>query len=443
MTRESWTRSSSLGCWVRICTGTVDTVPRLASRRPWLISLILVTGVGPLATDTYIASLPEVRATLGTTSTVAQLTLTFFIAGMAIGQLLSGPVSDSRGRRGLILASSATFTLMSLLCAMAPTGPALVAERAVQGLVAGTGVAVGRAVVTDRYVGARAAAAYGTLTSASLIGPVVAPAVGGALLTVGDWRTIFLFLGGVGVLMTSLAFLGIPETLPVERRQASGLREVAGRMRDLLTDRAFVAPVVVQCLVVAGFFVYIGGSSIVLQTQVGITQQQYTLLFATNALVMVAASVTFRLLVVRTGAVLLRRVAMAVATVAAGVLFAACVLAPGHVPPLTLVWAPLAVMLGGLGMFLPASTSITQAAGRRSAGTAAALGGGIPFLSGALTTPLTGLLGSQTVLTMSSCTVGFYTLAVAAAWRFRHLTPDDRPVRDTATAPGRDLTPVS
>ena len=304
-------------------------MPRLASRRPWLISLILVTGVGPLATDTYISSLPEVRATLGTTSTVAQLTLTFFIAGMAIGQLLSGPVSDSRGRRGLILASSSMFTLMSLLCAMAPTGPALVVERAVQGLVAGTGVAVGRAVVTDRYVGARAAAAYGTLTSASLIGPVVAPAVGGALLTVGDWRTIFLFLGGVGVLMTSLAFLGIPETLPVERRQASGLREVAGRMRDLLTDRAFVAPVVVQCLVVAGFFVYIGGSSIVLQTQVGITQQQYTLLFATNALVMVAASVAFRLLVVRTGAVLLRRVAMAVATVAASVLFAACLLAPG------------------------------------------------------------------------------------------------------------------
>ena len=243
--------------------------------------------------------------------------------------------------------------------------------------------------------------------------------------------------------MTALAFLGIPETLPVERRQASGLREVADRMRDLLSDRVFVAPVLVQCLVVAGFFVYIGSSSIVLQTQVGITQQQYTLLFATNALVMVAASVAFRLLVVRTGAVRLRRVAMTVATVAASGLFAACLMAPGHVPPLPLVWVPLAVMLGGLGMFLPASTSITQAAGRRSAGTAAALGGGIPFLSGALTTPLTGLLGSQTVLTMATCTVGFYALAVAAAWRFRRLTPDDRPAREDATAPERDLTPVT
>jgi DHA1 family bicyclomycin/chloramphenicol resistance-like MFS transporter len=410
-------------------------MPLFPTRRPWLVALVLVTGVGPLATDTYIAALPQVRSTLGTTATVAQLTMTFFIAGMAVGQLLSGPVSDSRGRRSMILASSATFALASLLCAVAPTGLLLVAGRAAQGLVAGVGVSVGRAVVSDRYVGARAAAAYGTLASASLVGPVVAPAVGGVLLTVGDWRTIFLFLGVVGVAMTTLAFLGIPETLPVERRQASGLREVADRMRDLMTDRVFVAPVVVQCLVVAGFFVYIGGSSIVLQTQLGISEREYTALFATNALAMVLASIAFRLLVVRTGAAVLRRAAMTVATLGGVALLAACLLAPDHVPPLPLVWAPLAVMLGGLGMFLPASTSITQAAGRRSAGTAAALGGGIPFFSGALTTPLTGLLGSQTVLTMASCTVGFYALAVAAAWRFRRLTPDDRPRRP---APDRD-----
>lgn len=410
-------------------------MPPYSSRRPWLVALVLVTGVGPLATDTYIAALPQVRSTLGTTATVAQLTMTFFIAGMAVGQLLSGPVSDSRGRRSMILASSATFALASLLCAVAPTGLLLVAGRAAQGLVAGVGVSVGRAVVSDRYVGARAAAAYGTLASASLVGPVVAPAVGGVLLTVGDWRTIFLFLGVVGVAMTTLAFLGIPETLPVERRQASGLREVADRMRDLMTDRVFVAPVVVQCLVVAGFFVYIGGSSIVLQTQLGISEREYTALFATNALAMVLASIAFRLLVVRTGAAVLRRAAMTVATLGGVALLTACLLAPDHLPPLPLVWAPLAVMLGGLGMFLPASTSITQAAGRRSAGTAAALGGGIPFFSGALTTPLTGLLGSQTVLTMASCTVGFYALAVAAAWRFRRLTPDDRPRR---SAPDQD-----
>lgn len=402
----------------------------LRTGRPWVLALVLVTGVGPLATDTYLASLPQVRASLGTSSTVVQLTMTFFIAGMAVGQLLAGPVSDGRGRRGMILGGATTFTLVSLLCAFAPTGWTLVAERGVQGLVAGVGVAVGRAVVSDRYAGPRAAAMYGTLASFSLIGPVVAPAIGSGLLAVGDWRTIFLFLSGLGVLMTTTAFVGIPETLPVERRQATGLRDVGLRMRDLLGDRVFVAPVLVQCLVVAGFFVYIGGSSIVLQTQLGTSPAQYTVLFATNALVMVSASVAFRLLVVRTGAALLRRVALGVATSAGTVLFLVCLLAPDHAPPLPLVWAPLAVMLGGLGLFLPASTAIVQAAGRRSAGTAAALGGGVPFFVGALTTPLTGLLGSQTVLTMASGTFAFYVLALLAAWRFRHLTLDDRPVRD-------------
>ena len=125
----------------------------LRSGRPWLLALVLVTGVGPLATDTYLASLPQVQATLGTSSTVVQLTMTSFLAGMAVGQLVAGPVSDGRGRRGMILAGAAMFTLMSLLCALAPSGWTLVVERGVQGLVAGVGVSVGRAVVSDRYAG--------------------------------------------------------------------------------------------------------------------------------------------------------------------------------------------------------------------------------------------------------------------------------------------------
>ncbi len=405
----------------------------LRSGRPWLPALVLVTGVGPLATDTYLASLPQVQRSLGTSSTVVQLTMTSFIVGMALGQLLSGSVSDSVGRRRMILLGAATFTLTSLVCAVSPTGWTLVAARAVQGLVAGTGVAVGRAVVSDRYDGARAAAMFGTLASFSLIGPVVAPGIGGALLTVGDWRTIFLFLTALGALMTTFAAVGIPETLPPDERHPGGVRQVAARMRELATDRVFVAPVAVQCLITAGFFVYIGGSSIVLQSQLGLSPAQYSLLFSTNAVGMVLASLAFRLLVARTGAVVLRTIALTVATGAGFVLFAICLLTPDHQPPLPLVWAPLAVMLAGLGMFLPSSTVVVQRAGRRLAGTAAALGGGVPFLVGALTTPLTGLLGSQTVLTMASGTAFFYALAVLVAWRTRRLVPSDSPAEDVVT----------
>ncbi|MEO5709154.1 MAG: multidrug effflux MFS transporter [Nocardioidaceae bacterium] len=407
----------------------------LRSGRPWLPALVLVTGVGPLATDTYLASLPQVQRSLGTSSTVVQLTMTAFIVGMAVGQLLSGSLSDGVGRRRMILFGAATFTLTSLVCAVSPSGWTLVSARLVQGLVAGTGVAVGRAVVSDRYDGPRAAAMFGTLASFSLIGPVVAPGIGGTLLTVGDWRTIFGFLTALGALMTALAVVGIPETLPPDRRHPGGLRQVAGRMRELATDRVFVAPVAVQCLVTAGFFVYIGGSSIVLQSQLDVTPGQYSVLFASNAVGMVLSSLVFRLLVARTGAVVLRTIALTVTTTAGFALFAICLLTPAHQPPLALVWAPLAVMLAGLGMFLPSSTVVVQRAGRRLAGTAAALGGGVPFFVGALTTPLTGLLGSQTVLTMSAGTAFFYLLAVVVAWRTRRLVPSDRP---EAEAPGRE-----
>lgn len=397
------------------------------ARRPWTAAVVAVTAVGPLATDTYIASLPAVQRSLSTSSTTAQLTMTLFIAGMAVGQLVSGPVSDGVGRRRMVLASSVAFTLLSLLCAVAGSGWLLVLERGLQGLVAGVGVSVGRAVVSDRLSGDDAAAAFGTLAAFGLVGPVVAPVLGGVLLTVGDWRTIFFFLAVVGVVMTTLGLLGLPETLPPERRQSTRLREVGDRMRDLLTDRAFVAPVVVQCLMVAGFFVYIGGSSFVLQTQLGVSPHRYTLVFASNAVVMILASIAFRLLVRRTGAAPLRVAGMVLAIVPAAVLLVACLLAPDHRPALPVVWLPLAAMLGGMGLFLPASTAIAQQAGRRSAGTASALSGGLPFLVGALTTPTTGLLGSQTVLTMAGCTAGFFAAAAVAAVRLRTRSPDPAP----------------
>ncbi|MBU2664222.1 Bcr/CflA family efflux MFS transporter [Actinoplanes bogorensis] len=394
-------------------------------RRPSTTALLIVTGTGALSTDTYVASLPEVQASLHTSSSTAQLTMTSCIAGMALGQLLSGPVSDARGRRGLVLTACVVFAAMSVLCALVTSGWLLVAERLVQGAAAGVAVAVGRAVVNDVWRGRQAAAMFGTLSAVGLIAPVVAPAIGGVLTaTVGGWRVVFWFLAVVGVVMAVAAYTGLPETLPPERRQPGGLRQLGRRAADLLTDRSFAAPVLVQCLTMAGFFVYIGGSSFVLQEQLGISARLYTIVFATNAAAMVAASVTFRFLVIRTGPILLRRIAVVTQTTGVAALFAAALLAPGHRPPLAVVWVALAVMTAGLGMYLPANAAITQHAGRRAAGTASAFGGGLPFLAGAVTTPLTGLLGDQTVLIMSGGMALFFAAAAVAGVALRSATID-------------------
>jgi len=239
--------------------------PGARSRRPSTVALVLVTGTSALSTDTYIAALPAGRSSFATSDAAVQLTLTACIGGLAAGQLLVGPVSDARGRRRIVLAATVTFTAMSVLCALSTSISVMLLARVAQGMAAGAAAAVGRASVTDTREGRAAAATFGTLTAVSLVGPVVGPAVGALLLPLGGWRAVFWFLAGVGVLMTAAAAIGLPETLPPERRQPGGLRRLLGRSAELVRDRSFITPVAVQCLVTCGFFVYIGGSSIVLQ----------------------------------------------------------------------------------------------------------------------------------------------------------------------------------
>ncbi|MBO3737490.1 multidrug effflux MFS transporter [Actinoplanes flavus] len=379
-------------------------------RRPALVALILVMGVGPFATDTYIAALPELQSTLETSATVAQLTLTAFIVGLAAGQLLIGPLSDSFGRRRLLLGCAVLFAALSAVCGLSPTGGVLVAARLLQGFVAGGGVALGRAVVTDTYRGDRAAATFGAISSVTFFGPVIAPAIGGAILAHGTWRTVFAALTVLGGLMALAVALGVTETLPPERRHPAGLRALGVRMADLARDGGFMRHVALQCLAGAGFFTYIGGSSFVLRSVYDLSPTQYTIIFASNAAGMAAFSLMFRALVVRAGAVRLRAVGITVSTLGAAGLPVVAVIGPETVP-LAVPWALLCTVVAGMGFSIPATTALAQEAGRRAAGTASALQGGLTFLTAALVTPLTGVFGHDTLTPMAIAMSGFFAAA--------------------------------
>jgi DHA1 family bicyclomycin/chloramphenicol resistance-like MFS transporter len=403
-------------------------------RVPVTAALVLVTGLGPWATDTYVAGLPELRTSLGTTAAIAQLTLTAFIIGTALGQLVLGPVSDGRGRRSLLYGSATLFIAASLLCAVAPTGWALVAARFIQGLASGGGVAIGRAVVGDVYRGAEAAKRYGTLASIIFLGPVLAPVIGALILRIGSWRTIFALLAVVGVVMLVAIRLGIPETLPVGARHSTGARQTLASMSDLFRDWHFMQHVSVQCLATAGFFTYIGGSSFVLETVYGVSQSAYAAIFAVNAATMALASLVFRQVVPRTGPTLLRTVGLSIATVAALGLVVAGVVGRHALPPLYVPWALLCCVTAAMGLVLPATTTLAQEAGRRSRGTAAALQGGLSFLVGALVTPLTGFLGYTSLLPMALLMAGFFLAASALRFRTAHTGGDGVGVPSAASA---------
>ncbi|MGT2426534.1 Bcr/CflA family efflux MFS transporter [Amnibacterium kyonggiense] len=398
--------------------------PASAARRrvtPSTLALIAVTGTSSLSTDTYIAALPAMRDSLQTTDTLVQLTLTACIGGLALGQLAVGPISDARGRRRIIVAATIAFTAASVVCALSTSIVLMIVMRLAQGFAAGAGASVGRAVVTDTFEGRRAAAKFGTLTAVSLIGPVAGPAIGGLLLPFGGWRAIFWFLAAIGVLMTVAAVGGIPETLPADRRRPGGLRQLVARSGELLRHRPFIAPVAVQCLVTCGFFIYIGGSSIVLQSDLHLSPAAYTVVFATDAATMIVGSLLYRAFVMRLGPEVLRRAAFTVASTAVLALLAVALLSAPAAAPLAAVWVCLAAMTFGLGGYLPSNSAIAQREGRRYPGSASALSGGLPFLAGALTTPLTGLLGAQTVLVMAIGMSAFFVLAIVLALAFFRL----------------------
>lgn len=395
---------------------------------PSLAALVLLSGVGPLATDTYLAALPAVAVDLGAPTAATQLTITAFVVGLGLGQLVAGPVSDGRGRRGLVVWGSVAFGAASVACALAPTAAVLVAARLVQGAVAGSGVAVARAVVSDTSEEQAAARTFGTLAAITLLAPVIAPALGGAVLAVAPWRALFWLMAALGAVLVVAAVLGVPETLPPSQRQDGGVAALWPRSRDLLAERAFRAPVLVQCLATAGFFVYIGGSSFVLQERLGLSPSRYALVFAVNAAVMAAGSLVFRLAVVEVGARRLRAVGLGLSAAGAVGLLVAALLARGAGdPPLPVVWVALAVVTSGMGLIIPASTVIAQQVGRRSAGTASSLTGGLTFLAGAATTPLTGVVGDGSVLAMAMMMTAGLVAACAAATVGRRGTPEAAP----------------
>ncbi|MGH3260961.1 MAG: MFS transporter [Trebonia sp.] len=284
-----------------------------------------------------------------------------------------------------------------------------------QGFVGAAGVVCARAVVSDYYLGDEAARRFGLLSAVSLLGPILAPAMGAGLLLVGDWRLIFYVLVGVGVIQAVGALLRVPETLPIEERQPGALRPTLARMTDLLSDRPFMAHVVVVTLAIMGFFSYIGGSSFVLEKMYGISSATYGLIFATNAAGMAVAAALFSRLLVRWSIAFLRLFGLVLSASAAVVLLAVSLVFGSHPPALALVWVLLACVTAGMGLILPASTALSQQAGARAKGTASALTGGLSFACGALVTPITGLFSGTSLVPMTTVMAGFLVLALVAS----------------------------
>ena len=365
--------------------------------RPSMARLALVLGaivaMGPLTIDMYLPALPTIREDLGTTSANVQLTLTGTLMGLALGQLVIGPLSDALGRRRPLLAGTALHVVASLLVLLAPDVAVLGVLRVLQGVGCAAASVVAMAMVRDLFAGRAAATMLSRLFLVMGVAPVLAPTIGGELLRFTSWRGIFAALALYGVALLALGAWGIRETLPPQRRRSAGLRATAATYRSLLSDRTYVGLVLVAGLSMAALFTYVAGSSFVYQRQFGLDEQQFGLLFGAGAVWLIAATQLNPVLLrwFSPGQVLL--VATLAGTAAGGVLVAIAVLGGGVVPVAVGLWA----VLFAAGLALPNAPALALAQNGHRAGSAAALLGAVQFGVGAVVSPAVGLLGNDAV----------------------------------------------
>ncbi|QLQ36488.1 multidrug effflux MFS transporter [Micromonospora robiginosa] len=362
------------------------------------LRLVLVLGsliaVGPLTIDMYLPALPAIVADFATTSAAVQLTLTGTLAGLALGQLLIGPLSDAVGRRRPLIAGLVLHVVASSLCVVAPNVAVLGALRVVQGLGVAATAVVAMAVVRDLFSGA----AFATLLSRLLLvmgaAPILAPTLGGGVLRWTDWRGVFVALAAIGALLVVIASIGLPETLAPERRRRGGVVATIALYGSLLRDRVFVGLVLVAGLAMAALFAYVAGSSFVLQQSYGLDEQQFALAFGAGAVGLIGATQYNVRLLRRHPPQRILVVSLGVGTLAGLALVGFAATNVGGLPALLVsLW----VVLAAAGLAMPNAPALALSRHGEAAGTASALLGAVQFGVGAVAAPLVGVLGTGAV----------------------------------------------
>jgi MFS transporter, DHA1 family, multidrug resistance protein len=397
---------------------------RTNGRRYWQLIVVLgaLTAIGPLTVDTYLPALPTLSAQLGATDAQAQLTITGLLVGLGLGQLVVGPLSDMFGRRRPLLIGLVAHALMSVMCAMAPSIEMLALTRTLQG-VAGSAVAVvSMAMVRDLFAGVQAAKALSRLVLIIGVAPILAPSLGSALLELTSWRGIFVVLALTALALLTLALVALPETLPAHRRRPASIVGSLNTYAGLFRDRVFVVLVGVAGLMFATLFMYIAGSSFILQEQFGLNAQQFGIAFSANAVGMILATQVNPFLLRRYQPSTILTAAVGAAAAGSTLLVITSLTGWGG---LAGFMAPVALIMSAIGFSFPNAPAVALSRHGDAAGAASALLGGSQFLIGGAVAPLVGALDDGTARPMA------ILMALATAMAFTLLIRQRRPLLES------------
>jgi DHA1 family bicyclomycin/chloramphenicol resistance-like MFS transporter len=333
--------------------------------------LAMLTALGPLSTDMFLPSLPDIAHVLMAPTARVQLTVSSYLIGFAAGQMIYGPLSDRYGRRPALLAALALYLASTLGCAAAQSVDPLIAARFLQGIGGSGSIVLARAIVRDLYSGVRAARELSLLGSISAFAPIVAPMIGGVLQTAFGWRASFAVMAAAAIVAALVAARLLPETLRRQAGAAMSVRSMIAGYGTVVRHPEFLVYLGILTASYAGLFAWVSGASVVLQGVYGLSAVAFGFTFSLGAAgYMVGATIAARL-VVRLG--LNRTMGLGVVVIALGGFALVAVVAAG-VPGIWLV-AAMAIYLAGLGLAMPQAMAAALTPFPDRAGTAASLMG--------------------------------------------------------------------
>ncbi|CAG7607039.1 Bicyclomycin resistance protein [Leucobacter soli] len=363
-----------------------------------LAALGLLAATSALATDLYLSSIPSIAADLQTSPSRVQLTLSLFFFGLGAGQLVLGPLSDSLGRRPVLIAGTAVFTTASVATVFSPTIEVLIALRLVQGISGAAGIVLARAIAADLSRGENAVKALSLIAMVVGVAPLVAPPVGSLAHELWGWRGVLAALAVIAASMLLTAWRGVPESLPREKRLSRGLRSTLRPFGGLLRDRVFVLLLLAYALGFTAMISYVSASPFVGQQVLGMSPVAYAFAFTAGATAFIATNLVNARLGPRVGPA--RMLAIGSVVLLVGALGMLAFVITGTLTIASFIACAFAL---GCGTALTMSNSSTLALMRagHARGSGSALLGTAQFALGGTAAPLVGLWGEGTALPMA------------------------------------------
>ncbi|MGE6908511.1 multidrug effflux MFS transporter [Staphylococcus warneri] len=360
----------------------------------FVIILGALTAIGALSIDMFLPGLPEIKNDFHTTTSNAQLTLSLFMIGLALGNLFAGPISDATGRKKPLWISMFIYTLASLGIVFVTNIEIMIALRFIQGVTGGAASVISRAITSDMYKGKELTKFLSLLMLVNGVAPVIAPAIGGVILSLAVWRMVFIILTVFGILMVIGSLTKVPESLQDDEKDSDGIKEMFKNFKHLLETPKFVLPMLIQGFSFIMLFTYISASPFIIQKIYGMSALQFSIMFAAIGITLIISSQLVGMLVDR----IERRQLLKIVTYiqVLGVVIVAITLL-NHLSFWILVIGFI-ILVAPVTAVASLGFSIAMDESTRGRGSASSLLGLVQFLLGGLMSSLVNVMGEHNVI---------------------------------------------